>query len=161
MPGPGELYPPVQYVGGWLLLAVGIIVALLIGLLLVLSLTRPRLARSTERPDVPLAPAQVLDRLRGEYLGLIAEAEQRYRAGEVDARRANAELSRLVRAFVNEYSGLEAPVLTLEDLRARGVHPALIDALQRHYYPSVFRRGPAVDPAAGAEAARRVVTTWH
>ncbi|MBW1639759.1 hypothetical protein G3H63_11860, partial [Microbacterium resistens] len=99
--------------------------------------------------------------LRQEYLGGIARIEQRYRDGELDARRANLELSRAVRAFVNEYSGLEAPVLALEDLERAGVHPALLEALRRHYYPSVFRRGPALDPIAGAEAARRVVTTWH
>ncbi|HWS51992.1 MAG TPA: hypothetical protein VN241_13360, partial [Microbacterium sp.] len=84
-----------------------------------------------------------------------------YGAGRIDARRANLELSRTVRAFVNEYSGLEAPVLALDDLIALGVHPALIDALHRHYYPSVFRRGPAIDPAAGFEAARKVVTAWN
>ena len=42
-----------------------------------------------------------------------------------------------------------------------GVHPALIDAIKRHYYPSIFGRGPAIDPAAGAAAARKVVSEWH
>ena len=37
----------------------------------------------------------------------------------------------------------------------------LVDALRRHYYPGIFRRGPIVDPHAGAAAARQVVTTWH
>ena len=79
----------------------------------------------------------------------------------LSARQANLELSRVVRTFVNEYSGLEAPVLALDDLVSRGVHPALIDAMGRHYYPSIFQRGPAIDPIYGAEAARKVVTTWR
>src|SRR5690606_39839156 len=40
--------------------------------------------------------------------------------------------------FRSEYSGLEAPVLTLQDLVAQGVHPSLIDALGRYSYPSLF-----------------------
>ena len=83
------------------------------------------------------------------------------KAGEVDARHAHAELSRLMRAFVNEHSGLEAPVMTLKDLVALGVHPALLDALDRFTYPSVFRREAPLDPALGAQAARLVVELWH
>jgi aryl-alcohol dehydrogenase-like predicted oxidoreductase len=49
----------------------------------------------------------------------------------------------------------------LDDLVARGVNPALIDAMGRHYYPSIFRQGPAIDPVAGAAAARTVVRAWH
>jgi hypothetical protein len=52
-------------------------------------------------------------------------------------------------------------VLSLDDLIERGVDPALIDAIRRHYYPSIFQRGPAVDPTYGAEAARTVVREWR
>ena len=52
-------------------------------------------------------------------------------------------------------------MLALDDLVRLGVQPELIDALHRHYYPSIFRRGSAVDPHAGAEAARAVVKKWH
>ena len=36
-----------------------------------------------------------------------------------------------------------------------------IDAMKRHYYPSLFRGGPVIDPVAGANAAREVVNAWH
>jgi hypothetical protein len=103
----------------------------------------------------------VLSLLRTEYSGSIDRIEAAYREGAIDARTANLELSRAVRSFVNEYSGLEAPVLALDDLVRLGVQPELIDALHRHYYPSIFRRGSAVDPHTGAEAARAVVKKWH
>lgn len=155
-----ELYPPVQYGPGWLLLAVGVIVVLVAAGGALILLTRP-----VRAAPVPLAPPPQQDAapltLRQEYLSRIDRIERDYRARRIDPRRANLELSRTVRAFVNEHSGLEAPVLALDDLIARGVHPPLIDALDRHYYPSIFRTGAPVDPVAGAEAARRVVTTWH
>lgn len=162
MPGSDELYPPAQYGWGWMMLAIGILLLLVAAAWLVILLTRPRRAAAVTEPQGPLpATADVLSQLRTEYLDRIQQIETDYRERRLTPRNANLELSRVVRTFVNEYSGLEAPVLALDDLKARGVHPALIDALGRHYYPSIFRQGPAIDPVAGAEAARTVVRTWH
>lgn len=163
MSGSDELYPPAQYGWGWMLLAVGILAVLILAAWIVVVLTRPkrRLELAGAAPLGPTRIDEVLAVLRTEYLQQIDRIEAAYGAGDIDAKRANLELSRTVRAFVNEYSGVEAPVLALDDLIAMGVHPALIDALHRHYYPSVFRRGPAIDPAAGISAARTVVTAWN
>ncbi|WP_217176958.1 hypothetical protein [Streptomyces sp. AC495_CC817] len=164
MPGSDELYPPAQYTGWWMLLAFGILVLLVAAAWLVVALTRPRRSLTLLDPSggstAPLT-VDVLSQLRLEYLDRIQLIEDDYRGRRLSARNANYELSKLVRTFVNEYSGLEAPVLALDDLVARGVHPALIDAMSRHYYPSIFRQGPAIDPLAGTEAARTVVRTWH
>jgi hypothetical protein len=163
MSGTDELYPPAQYGWGWMLLALGIIAVIILAGWLLIALTRPRRSLTLpgeQQPTTPLT-ADVLTMLRHEYLDRIHQIETDYRAGSLGARNANLELSRVVRTFVNEYSGLEAPVLALDDLIALGVQPALIDALHRHYYPSIFRSGPPVDPIAGAEAARKVVTSWH
>jgi len=162
MPAPDELYPPAQYGWGWLVLAIGILLLLAAAAWLLIFLTRPKRSIHLAGETTFTPPtAAVLDQLRGEYLADVQRVEDAYRAGNMPPRQANLELSRVVRAFVNEYSGLEAPVLSLDDLVARGVDPALIDAIRRHYYPSIFQRGPAIDPIYGAEAARKVVTTWH
>lgn len=152
-----ELYPPVQYEWWWLALAVAVIAVLAAGAWLVWALTRP----PRERPE-PIAPLDDrLDQLRLTHLAAIDEAERRYAARELSARDANAELSRIARAFVNDYTGVETPVLSLAELQARGMSPELIDAVRRHFYPSLYAEGPPIDPVAGAEAARRVVTGWH
>lgn len=162
MPASDDLYPPVQYGWGWILLAIGILLLLAGAAWLLIVLTRPR--RSITLPGTAtFAPPteEVLSRLRAEYLDDVQRIEDAYRSRNMDPKRANLELSRLVRSFVNEYSGLEAPVLALDDLIARGVDPTLIDAIRRHYYPSIFQRGPAIDPIYGAEAARTVVKSWR
>ncbi|MEV8250015.1 hypothetical protein AB0O87_03695 [Microbacterium sp. NPDC076768] len=163
MSGSDELYPPAQYGWGWMLLAVGILALLVLAAWLLIVLTRPRHSlpgSSTDATPSPLT-VDVLSQLRTEYFARIQQIETDYLERRLSPRQANLELSRVVRTFVNEYSGLEAPVLSLDDLVARGVHPALIDAMGRHYYPSIFRQGPSIDPVAGAEAARAVVRTWH
>ncbi|WP_194421134.1 hypothetical protein [Microbacterium abyssi] len=157
-----ELYPPAQYGWGWMLLALGIIAVLILLGWLLFFLTRPKRSIVLHGAEQSTPPTvDVLSMLRTEYNGEIDRIEGAYRSGALDARAANLELSRVVRTFVNEYSGLEAPVLTLNDLVRLGVQPELVDAVGRHYYPSIFRRGSAVDPHAGAEAARLVVRTWH
>lgn len=163
MPGSDELYPPAQYGWGWMLLAIGILALVVLGAWLLIVLTRPRPTVSAPTDADTRSPltVDVLSQLRTEYFERIQMIETDYRERQLSARNANLELSRVVRTFVNEYSGLEAPVLALDDLVSRGVHPALIDAMGRHYYPSIFRQGPPIDPVAGAEAARTVVRTWH
>ncbi|GAA3591598.1 hypothetical protein GCM10022198_14420 [Klugiella xanthotipulae] len=164
MPGNGELYPPGQYGIGWLYVALAVI-ALGIGLYLLVSfLTRPKnalrpVAAVSSAP--PLVGPEMLNQLRYEYLAQLDVVESRFRSGELGGRETNKVLSLVVRQFVNEYSGIEAPVMTLSDLMSQGVNPVLLDAVGRHYYPSVFRRSGVIDPLAGLEAARRVVTTWH
>lgn len=157
MPEGDLLYPPAQYGGGWLFLVLAIVIAAVGIVALIHVLTRPRPLASQPQAD----PAAVIAQLRSEYLAMIDDLERRAQAGDVDPRRAHAELSRLMRAFVNEHSGLEAPVMTLKDLVALGVHPALLDALDRFTYPSVFRREAPLDPALGAQAARLVVELWR
>lgn len=161
MPVSDELYPPAQYGWGWVLLAFGILALMVAVVWIVIALTRPRRETAVRGEQQPLPTGDVLSQLRIEYLERVQQIETDYRERRLSPRNANLELSRVVRTFVNEYSGLEAPVLALDDLIARGVHPALVDALRRHYYPSIFRQGPPIDPIAGAEAARTVVRAWH
>ncbi|GAA1538251.1 hypothetical protein HD600_001294 [Microbacterium ginsengiterrae] len=163
MSGTDELYPPAQYGWGWLVLALGILAALALAGWLVVFLTRPRRRMTVQGQDSqsPSGTSDVLSMLRTEYYVAIDRIESELRDGTIDARTANVRLSRTVRSFVNEYSGLEAPVLALDDLIRLGVHPTLIEAVHRHYYPGIFRRDAAANPDDGIEAARKVVAMWH
>lgn len=157
MPADDMLVPPMQYPAIWLIVALAILVVLVVATVLVVALTRPRSLAEYASTD----PGVVLAGLRSDFLGRIDEVDEAQREGRLTARQTHATLSRLMREFVNEYSGLEAPVMTLQDLVARGVNPVLIDALGRYTYPSLFRRGAPVDPALAIQAARQVVETWY
>lgn len=159
--GPEELYPPAQYSGWWLLLALGIIVVLVVATLVILRVTRaPR--EKAAQPSAPQGtPVQQLERLRADYLRRIDGVEHAYRDGRLDPRGVNAELSSLTRSFVNDYTGVATPVMSLEELGQQNVHPALVQALNAFYYPSIFGDRPPADPTPGIAAAREVVMAWH
>lgn len=159
--GPEELYPPAQYAGWWLLVAVGILVVIVAVVWLILFLTRPPRQAPEPAPEKPGTPVEQLERLRADYLARIDDIERAHRAGELDAREVSGELSALTRGFVNEYTGVATPVMSLEEIADHRVHPALVHALAQYYYPSIFGEGEPADPAAGAAAAREVVTAWH
>ncbi|WP_244303032.1 hypothetical protein [Leucobacter coleopterorum] len=107
------LYPPAQYGWGWLLLAFGVIAVVILAGAVVLWATRPRYKLTRETiADAPSGDSDLITAaLRAEYLDRLGRVEQAYTAGEIDAREANRRLSREVRAFVQDYSGFEAPVL--------------------------------------------------
>ena len=152
-----ELYPPVQYEWWWLALSVAILVVLAAAAWTVWALTRP--PREKPEPRRPLDSQ--LDELRRAHLAAIDDVALRYQQREIGAREANAEFSRIARGFVNDYTGVETPVLSLAEMQARGMSPELIDAVRRHFYPSLYTDGPPIDPVASADAARRVVIGWH
>lgn len=159
MSGSDELYPPVQYEPGWIVLAIAILVVLIAAAWLLVYFTRPK-RNVRAQQSVPPVPMDVPTQLRSEYFARIDQIEQKFNSGELDARATSTALSRAVRGFVNEYSGLEAPVMTLEDLEAIGVYPPLLEAVRTHYL-TVFRRQGLADPTLGIQAARTVVNTWH
>lgn len=159
--GPEELYPPAQYAGWWLLLALGIVVVLIAATGLIVLFTRPPRPRAAPAPVAQGTPVQQLERLRASYLQRIDQVHAAYSAGALDARAVNAELSSLTRGFVNDYTGVATPVMSLEELGQQNVHPALVEALNRFYYPSVFGEQPTADPTPGIAAAREVVMAWH
>lgn len=156
-----ELYPPYQYGWGWLVLALGLLALIVLAAWAVIFFTRPRRIPEETKAERPKLTGDVISQLRMEYSQSLRKVMADHDARRIDGREANRRMSALVRRFVNEYSGLEAPVLALDDLRGLGVHPALLDALQRHYYPSIFRRDHVVDPRAGAVAAQKVIDLWH
>ena len=159
-----DLYPPAQYGGGWLLLALGIVAAGLLVWFAVLWLTRPKYSLTTSiRGPLPgeVNAHAITQALRNESLARLDAVQRDFQSGAIDPREANRRLSREVRQFVHDYSGFEAPVLGLQDLISLGVPLPLVDALRRHYYPSIFARTPPIDPVAGVEAGRLVVTSWH
>lgn len=146
---------PQSYSVYWPVLGGFALIALLIWAVVVWFLTR----RPEEGLDAPMPP-QAVTRLRQRALGRIDEIEKAVAAGEMPARRGHHELSRTVRGFVAEVSGLEADTMTAADLRRKG--PARLAEVIESYYPRQFGVDESERPSigAGASAARDVVGGW-
>jgi hypothetical protein len=144
-----ELQPPVGYDDRWLLLALLSLCLVAAYYAAVLWWTRERPPRATPAG----APSSWVTRLDG-----ISDAVAR---GELTARQGHQELSRTVRAFVAERSGVPAATMTLGDFREQG--PERLADLVALTYPPSFSADDELPSAAFDEAAARartLVTTW-
>ena len=147
--------PPGDYPITWPLLGGFILLAIFLWAVVIWLATRAPEGRA----GVPLPP-EAVSRLRTAALAEVDATERAVRAGERTARQGHHELSRIVRGFVAQASGLDADRMTAQELRARG--PAHLARLIEAYYPRQFgvdeAEPPQIRPAAGA--AREVIGGW-
>ncbi len=163
----GSFYGPLQY-SGWFPWA-GLALLVLVGAWYtgVLLATRRRGAAPDAHGTVPSAPD--LRRLQRDYLDRIDAVALEARAGTRSARSSHQELSLLIRSFVRDASGVDAPRMTLADLRAvtgAGQPFSAAAAAVGRSYPAAFAAGESAGEAAyavpdAAEAARDVVRSWN
>lgn len=149
-----DLYGPMAYWPWWVLGAIILAtIALLYAGLWIFG--RPR--GILEPPPPPPKKVDVRS-VKQKYLDLVDEVASEHVEGELDPRELSQRLSLVLRFFAHEASGIEAEVMTLEDMRHAQV-PLVPGAVER-YYPSSFMRKAKTDPEEAIEMARRVVATW-
>lgn len=147
-------YGPLGYSGFWLFLGLALVAAALAWVWYSVSSTRaPRLGR-----DVPIPRFHAPVGLRRKYLGEIDQIAALLDLGEIGPRTAAQEMSRIVRGFVQEVTGIRASRMTLDELREQST-PAVAAAVE-HFYPGEFSRDGESDARASIEAARTVVGQW-
>lgn len=147
------LHPPVTYspwvvTVGWSLVALGTLV--IPGALWATSTDRwRRWARAQQERS---AARKALTRI-----GRIEKAVQRGAASPADAA---SQLSRVVRGFAAERTGIAYDRMTLERMRAITAPAALAEAVKGLYASAFGVEASVGDVVDGAREARRVVTSW-
>ncbi|GAA3407073.1 hypothetical protein [Pseudarthrobacter polychromogenes] len=151
-----EFYGPLQYGPVWMWAGVALLVLVAAWYAFVLAATRrPREAHSIQRP----AQLTNLAALKAAYLQRIDDVERDAAAGTRSARGSHQEISLLLRKFVRDATGVDAPRMTQADL-ARHPLPAAAAAVGA-LYPAAFGPDPVPSVASSAAAARRAVQAWN
>lgn len=146
-------YGPLGYSGFWLFLGLTLLAASAGWVWYAVSSTRAPAGN-----DVPIPRFHAPVGLRRKYLAQIDEIAGLLELGEISPRTAAQELSRTVRGFVQEVTGVPASRMTLGELREHST-PAVAAAVE-HFYPGEFSRPGEPDPQASLDAARTVVGGW-
>ncbi|MEH0108969.1 hypothetical protein V6N00_04460 [Tersicoccus sp. MR15.9] len=154
----GRFYGPIPYDPVWLWIGLGILAA--VAGWYVWALASTRRSRAKWQP----AGAQGLPGLQQEYLARIDAVADAAERGELTARQAHQRLSRLVRAFAHQASGVSLHTMTLADLRnepaGRPGVAGVADAVAV-LYPAEFGVPEVADARRAVDAAREVVRSWH
>lgn len=169
---------PLQYSGWFLWAGLGLLtlVAAWYTFVLLGTRRRPAAREGAPTPEAPQGSTPDLARLRDEYLRRIDAVDREAAAGTRSVRSAHQELSLLIRSFIRDASGVDAPRMTLAELRAAGSAAPRQPGAQ--YFPSEHHVRAAADAVAGlyqgafaaapasavpdaARAAREVVSSWN
>jgi hypothetical protein len=114
--------------------------------------------RPRPRPASLPAPLTSLPALQSAYLQRIDDVEQEAATGTISARAAHQEISFLLRRFVRDATGVDAPRMTHADLVKHPL-PRASEAVGA-LYPGEFGSGPLPSVAASAATAREAVRSW-
>ncbi|WP_045731657.1 hypothetical protein [Pseudarthrobacter chlorophenolicus] len=148
-------FGPLQYSPAWMWAGFALIVLVAAWYVFVFASTRrQRPAADNQRP------AQLTDlaALKAAYIQRINDAEQDAAAGTTEARAAHQDISHLLRRFVRDASGVDAPRMTRADLERHPL-PAAAAAVGA-IYPGEFGPEPLPPVSAAAAVARETVRTW-
>jgi hypothetical protein len=154
-PPPPGFYAPEPYAGWWLWVGVGAFVLIVAWYAWVWRATRERPTGVAQRPV-----GDRTARLRDEYTRQIDAVAGQAVAGQISARDAHQRLSLLVRRFVQELSGIQAPTMTLSELSTSGPRLAPVSRVVEVLYPGEFAPEDSDTVAGAAEVAREVVWRW-
>jgi hypothetical protein len=114
--------------------------------------------RPRPRPASLPAPLTSLPALQSAYLQRIDDVEQEAATGTISARAAHQEISFLLRRFVRDATGVDAPRMTHADLVKHPL-PRAAEAVGA-LYPGEFGSEPLPSVAASAATAREAVRSW-
>jgi hypothetical protein len=114
--------------------------------------------RPRPRPASLPAPLTSLPALQSAYLQRIDDVEQEAATGTISARAAHQEISFLLRRFVRDATGVDAPRMTHADLVKHPL-PRAAEAVGA-LYPGEFGSEPLPSVPASAATAREAVRSW-
>lgn len=157
MLGDADYNPLTQYWWGWMAIAIGIVVLVVLWYVAVWLLSRKAKETVTVSDEEVAAPPS-REELRARYLTLVDDVVASYDDGALSRRAAHGKLGNLVRLYAQEASGVRADVMTLDDL-TRARLGSIAHAVSV-YYPAEFASVETGDVHRSADVARQAVVSW-
>lgn len=150
-----EFLGPLPYSPIWMWAGIVLLLLVVAWYVFVVASTRRPWLKSGARP----APPTDLPALQSAYLRRIHNVEQQAAAGNISAREAHQEISLLLRRFVRDATGVDAPRMTHADLVKHPL-PRAAEAVAA-LYPGEFGSEPLPAVASSAAVACEAVRSWN
>lgn len=143
-----------------LLLALAVALVVVVGVIgLIVLLHRKKAKQPVEERIAPVIKTVPDNQVKEKYCAIINDLETKCRDGKVSNRKAYQELSKIIRHFVHEVTGIKVHHNTLDEIE-RLQMPELYEVVKECYAPefSVDRKGNIYDTM---NKARMVIKEWH
>lgn len=139
------------------LIAVGIIVACLL-LYFVICFVLKGLKRKTNTPAIRQRTPNQIAGIKAKYLNELCKTETDFINQRISLRSAYQKMSRIIRGFVHEMTGLRVNYFTLEDIRS--LHISALEELIEEYYGPEFSKYSSADVTASINKTKRIIEGW-
>ncbi|MGV0793866.1 hypothetical protein [Mycolicibacterium sp. XJ1819] len=145
---------PIPYSGWWLWLGMGLLAVVIAFYVGVFVWTLP----SHRLRSLPVVRSLHATLLRRRFAAAIATVGERYRTGELSAAQTGAAMSRTLRSFLHQATGVRAQYMHVDDLGSSELAAAapLIEALN----DVRFNTASAVDVEGAGATAEELIRSW-
>ncbi|MBR3032656.1 MAG: hypothetical protein IKH92_06525 [Clostridiales bacterium] len=155
-----DLQDPFSYSIVPIIIISAIILVSLIALITVLILRKKKNRPVKQKVEAaPVFRIKSKELAQREYLDKIAVLEQKYLAGQIDARSVHQELSAIVRMFVHDLTGINAQNFSLNELKAHNIYQ--ISNLIEEFYAPEFAERSDKETTNSIQEAREVIIRWN
>ena len=142
----------------WPLLAMGAVVLLVLGYLIITKLMKFKPKPKQPKPVVQRKPHVNVSSLKSKYIAQLDEVSQEFVNENISLREGFQRMSSIIRHFVYEAEGIKVQNYTLEEIRAIGL--PILDELVTEYYNPEFARMSRGDFVESMLKTKRVIEQW-
>lgn len=153
-----ELQDPFSYMIIWIILAVLFIAAVIFAQLYFRKVLGDRL-KKPRTPKLKKVPPATLDNIKRKYLGELTYIESDLVNNRITIREAYHKLSKNIRMFVFEVTGIKVQKYTLTEIRRVNIPP--LTNLVREYYEPEFARETRADVRSSIYKTRELIQSWR
>ena len=153
-----KLQEPMAYMTVWIVLAI----ILLIAAIFLQVFFRIRRKRNGEEPNkikIVKPPRATIPEIKRRHLGELEKIRTSISNGEINSRIAYQRMSKVIRHFVYDMTGVQVQKYTLYEIRQ--IKMPLLTRLIEDYYVPEFAEETVADAIRSLEGTRRVIERWH
>ncbi len=152
-----ELQEPFSYLIVWIILAAVFLAgAIILGLII---LRKSKFTHKKRAPKIKPVPPPTLEMIKNKYRDLLWELRQQAESGQISMKKSYQKLSRYIRSFVFESTGLRVQFFTLEEIRSLGIH-SLTQLITECYEPE-FAESSTRNTCMSIDTAANIINNWY
>lgn len=148
-----------QYMYSYSPIIVFVFGVLLVGFIILIWPRKRKVASQKKEAKVKVAPVKSIPTVKEKYNEILVNIEKRYAQNEISGRTAYQELSKIVRDFVSEMTGIKVQNYTLEEIEKVNL-PKVHEIIAECYAPE-FAPKSSGNVQNSVKKARKVIGEWN
>lgn len=127
--------------------------------IIILKIRKNRKEEAAEPLMIKQSSPQDVAALKGKYIGELEQIKMALCNGKISTRTAYQNMSRCIREFVYQVTGIQVQNYTLQDIRQ--LHMPVLEELIVEYYTPEFAMQSVGDGTASIEKTKRAIERWN